>query len=621
MAKTSVLMRPKVDTNSGRHDFDRSYVSRFNQSHGEIRCVFLEPAVAGSKGIVNAKRFTRTAKVVFPAFQQVDQHIEFFKVPLRYLWSKWNDWKLNINDLNSSALVDWPSGAVEPSLGMDFAVPRINFGVQGGQDFLERINPSSGTINLSVRSDVLRFWDDLNLGIENVNSNTRNVLNLFGLAAYQKVYYDHFRNSTYESNNPYAYNLDWLQNAATSAPNVLEPSDGTQEELVTQSLMKIRYKNYRNDYFHSIYPSLNYSQSQPTGQDWTLPNNLQGVSNLINPGILDSFNTGLDIERWTTSSSGVPASNSSVLTANPGNRLQDGSSLIQHDHVVNGSSQLSNNAQINVQQIRAMFALDKLMRASAYAPKHVREQFAARYGVTISDRVSFESERLGSLVNDIVFGEVTATSDTYNSSAGTGQQLGAIGGKGIGASDYGQDIHFYCEEDSLIIGVQYFLARANYDGLGLDDWFTKLTRNDFFIREYEHLGLRPLYRYHLRYLADGTTDNDIVGFQEANMRYKVGVDRNHGLFNTYYYKIDNTGQPVRATSELSAFTVHTNSANYVAGGGGVNPNYFKAFPSALDYIFETNYNKQDMATDQFYGQIRFKFFVNAPMDVHSQPFM
>lgn len=617
MPKNSPLIRPKVETNASRHDFDRSFVSNFNQSHGEIRPVFCEPVVAGTKGVINAKRFTRTSKVVFPAFQQVDQHIEFFKVPLRYLWSKWNDWKLNINDINSSALVGFVSTPpTRPDLDMSFSCPRMNIGVENSQSLASRMSWSMDEL-----SDCYKLLDDLTLSPDTPSQTaTPMMINLFKLGAYQKVYMDHFRNSTYESIDQFAYNFDWLQ----SNNNELSPADGAQAKHSINQLFKIRFKNYRNDYFHNIYPSLNYSQSVPNGSNWVLPNTLQGVGNLVNPGDLDSFVTSNDNYRWSKAFSpgGIvdnQYSNVSVFGSNGKGVLAGNNNIgIIHDHVVNDVSQNTNRATINVQQIRAMFALDKLLRASAYAPKHVKEQFEARYGIKMSDRVSSESERLGSFVNDVVFGEVTATSDTYQSSGGTstGQQLGAISGKGIGFGDFGRDIPFYAEEDSIIIGVQYFLARAMYDSFGIDEWSTKLVRNDFFIREFEHLGLRPMYG---KFYDTNSYGNEIFGFQEANMVYKVGVDRNHGLFKTQYLDFS-SGSAQVATSELSAFAVHTNLVAY-PGNHGVPAVFFQAKPSHLNYIFEVNYNNQNMATDQFFGQTRFKFYVNAPMDVHSQPYM
>lgn len=619
MPRNSVLIRPKVDTNASRHDFDRSFVLNYNQSHGELRPVFCEPVVAGTKGVINCSRFTRSAKVVFPAFQQVDQHIEFFKVPIRYLWSKWNDWKLNINDLNSSALVDYRS-TPQPhaDLSMAFACPRINIGVENGNSIFYRMGINT---DKDAMAQMYKLFDDLDC-CPRMLGNVANqfVINLFKFGAYQKVYFDHYRNSTYESNNPFAYNFDWL----TAYNNLLEPSDGTQSTFVCDNLFQIRYKNYRNDYFHNIYPSLNYSQSLPDGSDWVLPNGVSGVANLSNPSDLASFVTGNDKDRWhLIDGSSLPVG-ATVGTSAKNLEAPMAVNVIEHEHEVNGTSQFSNRASISVQQIRSMFALDKLLRASAYAPKHVREQYAARYGVKLSDKVSFESERLGSFKNDIVFGEVTATSDTYTPASGgtpaSGQQLGAISGKGIGSSPFGRDIQFYAEEDSIIIGIQYFLARANYDfNLAVDEWSTKLVKNDFFIREFEHLGLRPMYAKYHSCAGTPTQWNAILGFQEANLRYKVSADKNHGLFNEYYVNYG-TGSPVLTQSELSSFTVHT-YLDYIPGMNGVPYTWFQARPRDLDYIFEVNYDKSDMSTDQFYGQIRFKFYVNAPMDVHSQPFL
>ena len=63
---------------------------------------FAEPFIAGSHVKLNRSIFQRTARVNTAAFPKVDTHCEFFFVPLRLVWSYWNNYKLNIQDFNQS---------------------------------------------------------------------------------------------------------------------------------------------------------------------------------------------------------------------------------------------------------------------------------------------------------------------------------------------------------------------------------------------------------------------------------------------------------------------------------------------------------------------------------------
>ena len=104
MAKQSVLNRPHVTEPSGRNAFDRSKNADFNQVAGMLGVCFCDFFQKGSKGVINRKVFTRTQQVLYPGFQQITEHMDFVKIPIRYLWSPYNDWSLNIFDINSSAM-------------------------------------------------------------------------------------------------------------------------------------------------------------------------------------------------------------------------------------------------------------------------------------------------------------------------------------------------------------------------------------------------------------------------------------------------------------------------------------------------------------------------------------
>ena len=65
-------------------------------------------------------------------------------------------------------------------------------------------------------------------------------VNPFRFLAYQKVYFDHYRNPLYELNDPSAYNVD----SYFGAPFDLDEVSST-----------LRYRNWNKDYFTSLSPS------------------------------------------------------------------------------------------------------------------------------------------------------------------------------------------------------------------------------------------------------------------------------------------------------------------------------------------------------------------------------
>lgn len=326
----------------------------------------------------------------------------------------------------------------------------------------------------------------------------------------------------------------------------------------------------------NIYPALNYVVSAPTGMNFSLPGSVVGLSNdnySLTPFISASGNPGL----------------------------------------IRGNVPNNTSSNFTVQSIRAAFALDKLMRLSAYAPKHVRDQMEARFGLKQHASSGYESQYLGSFKNDIVIGEVTSTADTSPSG---GAELGTIGGRGVGAEQMGHDIDFEVtadDNDSIIIGVLYTLCRSAYDSYRLDAFNFKFTREDIFNPEFMDLGLRPVTLKEVYTPRGGTYTlaqlNTILGYVPRDQEYKLGIDENHGLF--------------RWGEQLMAFVNHSNvnvtQRGHTPGVAGVNASFFKLSPQDLDSIFMAAFDPSDQKTDQFFGEITFKFVVRQNMSVHGQP--
>lgn len=588
MPRNKVLEKAKVTMPSGRSPFDLSQIRSFDALAGEIGVCYCQPMVAGTKGKISRRCFTRTAEVVSPAFHSVTEHFDFFIVPIHSLWRSWENWKLNINDLQDTLTVPFNGLNNAPDLTLPSYAPRMNFNniidrtFNIGQTFAS----SDAAEAVAHRAhDALRLLDQLGYD-EFVGANTSGtakVMNILCMGAYQKCYFDHFRNTAYESNNPYAYNFDWLYDSHLGLldpdANSVTPS-ATKDIYVAEQLFKIRRVNYRNDYFHNIYPALNYVLSSPSGQGWVVPSNTGG---------------------FYPSANSVPSA-----IGNNGGTVLVASAL---------QTTPSSSAPISVQQLRAAFALDKLMRASAYAPKHVREQYKALYGVDGVEDFDMKSERIGSFQSDVAFQEVTNMTQSGNF------DLGLLGAKGVGGDDNSKPINFYCKYDSIVIGLHYFMPRARYDSLGLHPWNIKIAREDFYIKAFENLGLRPFYAH---YIDGQRAFGTIVGWSVPNFEYKILPDLNTGAFKRkfciynqqgsgpYTLSLDN-----QRTSELSTYVPHNET---VFTGSAATAEYFKVAPEDLDNLFKVPvYGDHGRDYFQFFGEFRISVPVVAPMSVHGQP--
>lgn len=564
----AVLQRPKVSATYSRNAFDRSFSLNTSYQLGGLEPIMAQPMIAGSHIKLNRAIFQRTADVNTAAFPKVDTHVEFFAVPIRLLWMYWNNFKLNIQDFNSTmqGIVSTPSvsstsftpnNPVCPSFDVAAFHREINgilFNNTSSSSYFTGITPLKGAALGSYR--LLGAFGYGQYPLSNVASAesaasqaVTYLVNPFKALAYQKVYFDHFRNTAYESNDPLYYNVDDI---FTNTPMVANR---------VGKIFQYRYVNYRKDYFQSVYPSLNYTVSQPSGGSWSVPDN---VVYLMNGTTAQDINTQQ-------------------------NQVGLGSGL----------NYTTNVPYLSVQQIRAAFALDKLLRASAYAPKHVKDQFEARYGVKGVESDN-ESVRIGAFMNDILIQEVTNTA----------ANLGEIGGKGVGYDGFKKDIEYTFKEDSILLGVMYSLPRTSYDSTFVENWNSKLDREDFFVPEYMNLGMQPFMNSERSFIVNSTgvrvpvwdVVNNIIGYKDRYSEYKLGIDRNLGNFN-----IDGA---------LADFVVHSNSTQGAVVAGA---NYFKVKPTDMDSIFVQATDTGDITTDKFITHLDIKLICNQNMSVHGQP--
>lgn len=561
--KKAVLGRPLPDANVPRNAFDRSSRRQYHYALGQLIPAWWEPCIAGTHLKLNRKIFQRTADVNTAAFPKMDTHIQYYFVPMRQMWSLWEDFKLNISDYNSTALI--PAQSASTAVPIPSRAPYANTADIGNA--LNDMIQNSAVDDLGFPRyefaqkllNLLGYGQADHGGLISLAAD----VNLWPLLAYHKIYYDHFRNTSYESNNPRKYNMDYLHSNGVASGSVTMKV-AQSEFYSNDGLLMPHYVNYRQDYFTNLYPSLNFVVSTPLGTTWTIP------SSVVNA---DSY-----------------SSSSAVYFG-----VQTGGT---RGTFLNASNSGTSNLRITSQSIRALFALDKLTRSSAYAPKHAKDQYEARFGIKFRNNPN-ESIYVGSFMNDIQIGEVTTTAATEIQ--GNLNPVGAIGGKGVSFDDFGKTLEFDCQEDGIIMAIQYTTVRSSYRALGIDSYLVKHLREDYFQPEFQDLGLEPVYGAEF---SRSTGYSLIMGYHPRNQRYKLSIDKNYGLF-------------MDMNSDMSMFINHTDVGR-IPSSSGVNYSWFKVRPTDLNGIMRVDFDGS-WSTDQFITDCEFGCTAIQNMSVHGQP--
>ena len=153
----------------------------------------------------------------------------------------------------------------------------------------------------------------------------------------------------------------------------------------------------------------------------------------------------------------------------------------------------------------------------------------AHFGVN-PDNCDYCSCRfLGSFDSDVVINEVIASAAGQNS-AGSDSFVGEVYGRGVSSGKSNRVIKAQFNEPGIVMGIHYTQPLAEYDSCRVDSFVRKLTRQDFFVPEYDNLGLQPILRMDCTATPTIGSVNDVMGFAPRYNEYKSRLDEVHCNF-------------------------------------------------------------------------------------------
>ena len=544
-----------------RNAFDLSQRHLFTAKAGQLLPLCPIELMPHDHVEINASDFMRLMETKHAPFLTMRSVYEFFAVPIHQLWSPFDQFITGMSDYHSDFYIE---------KGTPKSIPAIDF--YQLKSYLSDLNADGipDILGFSKRKGALKILDLLGYfgGDPTVMPTDTLLVNPFRILAYNKIYQDWYRNTNYESYNASTFNIDSLTGQTTiQAEKVFDPA------AVRDGFLQMHYRNWALDLMTNIRPSL-----------------------LFKPDVIPSqFFVG-----------NAPLTSSHPIALNKADYNND-VGVTPNSNNANASS--INQASVpTVASIRNAFAVDKLCQLMMRAGKTYQEQMKAVFGVEVPVGRDHRCNYLGGFTSDMQISDVTQTSDNTGQTGDNGY-LGKIGGKGT-SSGSGK-IVFDAKEHCILMCIYSLVPVASYDSTRLDPFNRKLSRGDYFLPEFEDLGMQPLYQSDINcnYTQfDGIPNHNhtfttVCGWQPRYSEYKTAIDQCHGQFRT----------------SLSSWCCSRFSNEFVSvTPTGIFDGYFKVNPRVLDRCLAIQANDNEN-TDQVFGGAYFNIIKVSDMSEQGLP--
>ena len=573
-----------------RNGFDLSFKKNFTAKVGELLPVMCKEVLPGDSFKINLNAFTRTQPINTAAYARMKEYYDFFFVPYELLWNK----AFTV----LTQMYDNPQHAVNID-------PTQNFVLNGEMPHFscEDIAYYLNVLTFSEQSSEFAFnYFGLNrapltvklleyLGYgnfehyitspENTWSSQPMMANLnfnvFGLAAYQKIYADHFRDAQWERISPSTFNFDYL-----NGQNMSLGSSFGDNFVRNYNFFDLRYCNWQKDLFHGVLPRQQYGDVAVVNVDFK-------------GGMLRSN------EMYQTPKTAPVASTEFQSTAVRMNVAGNFNA---------GQAESNIQSSFSILALRQAEFLQKWKEIAQSANKDYKDQIEKHWGVSVGDGYSEMCQYLGGISSSIDINEVVNTNITGNNAAD-------IAGKGVGVNN--GVINFNSNgKYGILMCIYHCLPMIDYTTDLVNPALTKVNATDYAIPEFDRVGMQAVPLVHLMNPLQSKANAPYLnlGYAPRYIDYKTDVDSSVGGFKRtlkswvisydnqsvidQFGNLDPTNEPSPSTAPM----------NYT---------YFKVNPNSVDPIFAVEANSS-VDTDQLLCSSFFDVKVVRNLDTDGLPY-
>lgn len=506
----NVLVPPKLKAQNSRNGFDVGYQNQFTAPFGAILpCGYWRVNPGDTVRLANESQVICDA-LVRPAFMRLKEHIDYYFVPFTQIWMPFDNFVTGQDAYFSSAVENCQSISSKvpnevPTFDGNFLQEEIadldshQVLDELGYDILPGVIRN---LDMMGYCNLWSFYFHNNLDLPSLaDLQSLPKMNFFRACAYQKVYYDYFRNDLYESNKVDRYNIDDLTGGTI----------GAMPSVRVRDMLRLRYRWAKKDYFTQVRPDV-----------------------LANPNVL-GFSGLSSVAQSADGVFGVPGvfgttTATSVRTTPSNTTLQGNNNL--GVSVPTGNINSAGANQPTVANIRFAFAYDKLLRRMREAGNDFDKQMLAQFGIAPYDKRHGKCTYIGGFTNSLKSSDVTNM---------TGADIGELAGQiNVYSQNVNKPLKFKAQEHGIIIAVWSTSCENTYQSYKVDRDNACLNRFDWFNPAFENLGLQPVFRFEMDYTNPAsalssrggglwTSDKlkSIVGYVPRYSEYKTKVDEVH----------------------------------------------------------------------------------------------
>lgn len=584
-----------------RAGFDLSAKNVFSAKAGELLPVYWDIGIPGCTYDIDLQYFTRTRPVQTAAYTRIREYFDFYAVPIDLLWKSFDTSVIQMGDIApiqaKSILESLTVGGDIPycslsdlfyacyyaggysalgntvSVASDFeSIHGFN---RGDLDFklLSYLNYGNFVIHADSVGTSTNRWFNMQAPLTGSSYTQKyavnSAVNLFPLAAYQKIYQDFFRWSQWENADPTSYNFDWYAGSGNifGSGGIASSIPNTSLYWKRDNLFSLRYCNWNKDKFMGILPNSQYGDVAVvdlSSTAYSRPVYMQtgsGPINVVNRTLINPPSTDVSLKLQTAPGSAVQAN-----------------SLLKVDIPATQSN-------LSVLALRQAEALQKYREITQSVDTNYRDQIKAHFGVNVPASDSHMAQYIGGVARNLDISEVV-----NNNLQGDGEAV--IYGKGVGTGN-GSMRYTTGSRYCVLMCIYHCVPLLDYNLSGQDGQLLVTNVEDLPIPEFDSIGMEsvPAVELFNAQRFSSSNVNRFLGYLPRYYNWKTKIDRVHGAFTT---TLKDWVAPIDNDYLYQWFSSSS-------GDPSVRPvqwPFFKVNPNTLDSIFAVNADST-WETDQF----------------------
>lgn len=483
----NVMKLLKPSPHRARNDFDLSHRHVYAANFGELLPSTCIETVPGDHIEMHASDLIRAIPMVTSPFLRAKQHLDVWFVPYADLWHNFNNFITQKTEPVSSA---FKAHAFCPY------VPVYNLDLYAEDNQVKDIIGRNQDIGAGKLRQLLGYGTAGQSGGLAVSPS----VNVWRVAAYNFIWYNEYRQQYYDDGThllPAGYNPSYLFNFDYLSCDTL--ANAAIDDTTITAMFQMRYRCWKKDLFTGLLPGTQFGSVSTIDVNFRPIITTAGGSPYANR-VLSTIANG----QLSVSAAAADGSLPSQWTS--GNPYMTGSIT-------------------DVLALRKSEAIQIWRENALRAGNHVKDNMIAHYGVE-SDFRDHRPTFLGSVSAPLNIGDVMTTA---NSSTGINDAVGDIAGKGLSSLDE-KVFKFDAKDFGVIMVIASILPEAEYNAFGLSRPNQLLETEDYFIPEYENLGLEAVSS--LNFHTTPMTGAKVIGYAPRYYAYKTKLDKCYGSFTT-----------------------------------------------------------------------------------------